>query len=150
MVRERERISLAPLDGLLAAIKKGAKTFAEAGGDDAYFGDPTAASAEEGENIFEALGEILSLGGFYKRLNDPIEIVRIPTAGNNVGTPEPYNGPSAHIYGVELELRNDLGRWTRFHGLSASTNLTLASSSVKQDEPTEVSSETRPRQSPTS
>jgi creatinine amidohydrolase len=61
MVRERERISLAPLDGLLAAIKKGAKTFAEAGGDDAYFGDPTAASAEEGENLFEALAEILSL-----------------------------------------------------------------------------------------
>jgi len=61
MVRERERISLAPVDGLVAAIKKGAKSFAEAGGEDAYFGDPTAASAEDGENLFEALGEILSL-----------------------------------------------------------------------------------------
>jgi creatinine amidohydrolase len=61
MVRERERISLAPTDGLVAAIKKGAKSFSEAGGEDAYFGDPTAASAEEGENLFEALGEILSL-----------------------------------------------------------------------------------------
>jgi creatinine amidohydrolase len=61
MVRERERISLPPIDGLMAALKKGAKTFEEAGGDDAYFGDPTAASAEEGENLYEALAEILSL-----------------------------------------------------------------------------------------
>jgi creatinine amidohydrolase len=60
-VRERERISLPPTDGLLAAIKKGAKTFVEAGGEDAYFGDPTAASAEEGENLFEALVEALSV-----------------------------------------------------------------------------------------
>ena len=60
-VRERERISLAPMDGLMPGLKKGAKTFAEAGGEDAYFGDPTAASAEEGEAYFEALGEILSV-----------------------------------------------------------------------------------------
>ena len=61
MVRERERISLPPIDGLLAAIKKGAKTFAEAGSEDAYFGDPTAASVEDGENLYEALVEILRL-----------------------------------------------------------------------------------------
>ncbi len=87
---------------------------------------------------FPALGEILSLGGFYKRLNDPIEIVRLPTAGNNVGTPEPYNGPAASTYGVELEVRNELGRWTPLKGLSASSNITLATSSVQQDEPIEV------------
>jgi creatinine amidohydrolase len=61
MVRERERISLAPTDGLMGALKKGAKTFLEAGGEDAYFGDPTAASAEEGENLYEALAEALSV-----------------------------------------------------------------------------------------
>jgi creatinine amidohydrolase len=60
-VRERERISLPPMDGLTAALKKGAKTFAEAGGEDAYFGDPTAASAEQGEALFEALSGILAL-----------------------------------------------------------------------------------------
>jgi len=60
-VREKERISLPPMDGLTAALKKGAKTFAEAGGEDAYFGDPTAASAEEGETMFEALAGILGL-----------------------------------------------------------------------------------------
>ena len=60
-VREKERISMPPMDGLAAALKKGAKTFVEAGGEDAYFGDPTAASAEEGEGLFEALAEILAL-----------------------------------------------------------------------------------------
>lgn len=59
LVRERERISLAPVEGLLPAMKKGAKTFAEAGGDDAYFGDPTAASVEDGESYFEGLAEAL-------------------------------------------------------------------------------------------
>jgi creatinine amidohydrolase len=61
LVRERERISLAPTDGLVAAMKKGAKNFAEAGGEDAYFGDPTAATAEEGEALYEQLGQIISL-----------------------------------------------------------------------------------------
>ncbi len=61
MVREKTRISLPPIDGLTPALKKGAKTFTEAGGEDAYFGDPTAASAEEGETLFEALSAILTL-----------------------------------------------------------------------------------------
>jgi creatinine amidohydrolase len=60
-VREKERISLPPMDPLGPALKKGAKTFAEAGGEDAYFGDPTAASAEEGEAHFEVLADILTL-----------------------------------------------------------------------------------------
>jgi len=52
-----------PLDRHIAFAKSpwGAKTFAEAGGEDAYFGDPTAASSEDGESHFEALGEILRL-----------------------------------------------------------------------------------------
>ncbi len=60
-VRERERISLPPIDGPAAALKKGAKTLVEAGAEDAYSGDPTAASAEDGESYFEALGEVLSV-----------------------------------------------------------------------------------------
>jgi creatinine amidohydrolase len=60
LVRERERISLPPMEGLLPALKKGAKTFIEAGGEDAYFGDPTAASAEEGETLYDALSEALA------------------------------------------------------------------------------------------
>lgn len=60
-VRERERISLAPTEGLMGALKRGAKTFAEAGGEDAYCGDPTAASVDEGEAAFEALAQVLSI-----------------------------------------------------------------------------------------
>ena len=61
MVREKARISLPPMDPLAPALKKGAKTFVEAGGEDAYFGDPTAATAEEGEVLLEALSEVVTL-----------------------------------------------------------------------------------------
>lgn len=87
---------------------------------------------------YPSLGEILSVGGFYKRFNDPIEIVRLPTAGSNIGTAEPYNGPVANTYGLEIELRHDLGRWFPVQGLVFSSNATLAESTVKQDEPIEV------------
>ena len=61
LVREHERISIPPMEGLVAAMKKGGKTFKEAGGDDAYFGDPGAATIEDGENILEQLAEITSV-----------------------------------------------------------------------------------------
>ncbi len=61
LVREHERISIPPMDGLVASMKKGAKTFKEAGGDDAYFGDPGAATIEDGENILEQLAEITAV-----------------------------------------------------------------------------------------
>ena len=87
---------------------------------------------------YPSLGEIVSVSGFYKRFNDPIEVVRLPTAGTNIGTPEPYNGPSASTYGLEIELRHDTGRWLPFEGLVFASNATLAESTVKQDEPIEV------------
>ncbi len=88
-------------------------------------------------SLFPGLGEIVSLGVFYKHFNDPIEIVRLPTGGTNVGTPEPYNAPSARIYGLELELRQDLTR-IGIPGLGLSGNVALADSKVQQDEPVEV------------
>ncbi len=87
---------------------------------------------------YPTLGEVLSFGAFYKIFNDPIEIVRLPTGGASLGTPEPYNGPSAETYGFEIELRNDLGRWTPLTGLGITANLTIAESNVDQDEPVEV------------
>ncbi len=60
-VRDSARRNLPPVDGLKPALEKGASTFVEAGGEDAYFGDPTAATAEDGESHFEALAEVLSL-----------------------------------------------------------------------------------------
>jgi creatinine amidohydrolase/Fe(II)-dependent formamide hydrolase-like protein len=43
---------------LPAALRAGAKTFAEAGATLGYFGDPAAASSEEGEAMFAALAQI--------------------------------------------------------------------------------------------
>jgi len=61
VVRDSVRRNLAPLDEIDAQKRKAAKTFSEAGGEDAYFGDPTAASAEDGEAYFEALAQVLSV-----------------------------------------------------------------------------------------
>jgi creatinine amidohydrolase len=60
-VRERERISLPPMEGLMPALQRGATSFLEAGGEDAYFGDPTAASREDGEASFRALADTLTV-----------------------------------------------------------------------------------------
>ena len=44
---------------LSTAIAEGKRTFAEAGGLRAYFGDPAAATADEGRETVAALGSIL-------------------------------------------------------------------------------------------
>jgi creatinine amidohydrolase len=46
-----------PID-LPAAIKKGARSFEECGGKDAYFGAPAQATAQEGERLLEVLAEL--------------------------------------------------------------------------------------------
>jgi len=54
------RRGLAPNPSSLSqAIKLGKRTFEAAGGPRAYFGDPRAASAEEGSRLIDALGTIL-------------------------------------------------------------------------------------------
>jgi creatinine amidohydrolase len=59
-VRDTIRRSLTPNPKSLSeAIKSGKRTFAEAGGPRAYFGDPAAASANEGAHLVETLGTIL-------------------------------------------------------------------------------------------
>lgn len=44
---------------LPARLQEGAKTFAEAGGTDGYFGDPAQATVEEGEQLFDALARMV-------------------------------------------------------------------------------------------
>ena len=59
-VRDEVRQSLAPNPQSLShAIREGKHTFAEAGGPRAYFGDPAAASVDEGATLVDALGAIL-------------------------------------------------------------------------------------------
>ena len=60
LVREDVRRELPPRPiSLTAAMREGKTTFAEAGGPDAYFGDPAAASREEGEATLAVLAAIL-------------------------------------------------------------------------------------------
>lgn len=57
-VDEAARAALPPLEvDLPARIKAGAKNFLELGGEQAYFGDPRAATREEGEALFAVLVE---------------------------------------------------------------------------------------------
>jgi len=59
-VRDKIRRSLPPNPVSLSdAIKAGKRTFGEAGGPRAYFGNPGAASAKEGKRLIDTLGTIL-------------------------------------------------------------------------------------------
>lgn len=62
LVREDQRQGLEPIwIDLPDRIRNhGARTFKDAGSDWAYFGDPTQASIEEGEMIFEALAQMFA------------------------------------------------------------------------------------------
>lgn len=61
LVREAERAALEPVDvSLTDAIQGGRRSFEEAGGPRAYFGDPAAASRAEGEATIQTLGAILA------------------------------------------------------------------------------------------
>ncbi|ACY17581.1 creatininase family protein [Haliangium ochraceum] len=60
LVREELRAQLAPNPASLSvAIRAGHTSFEEAGGPRAYFGDPAAATADEGQATIATLGEIL-------------------------------------------------------------------------------------------
>ncbi len=60
LVKEAVRKGLAPNPASLStAIREGKRTFAEAGGPEAYFGWPADATAEEGRKTVETLGQIL-------------------------------------------------------------------------------------------
>jgi creatinine amidohydrolase len=60
LVREEIRQALAPkLISLSQAIRAGARSFMEIGGDHAYFGDPAAATAEEGDRVFDILAGMI-------------------------------------------------------------------------------------------
>jgi creatinine amidohydrolase len=62
LVREEERRNLTPvwLDLPDRIRNHGARTFKEAGSRWAYFGDPAQASLEEGEQIFNALAQMIA------------------------------------------------------------------------------------------
>lgn len=78
---------------------------------------------------FPARDGVLSVGGFYKRFDRPIEVLVLPSTELIKSW---VNAPSAMNYGLELEVRTDLGvildplRNVTFNG-----NLTLVESDVE-------------------
>lgn len=61
-VRDDIRRTLPPVwIDLPAQLRAGARSFAEAGATDAYFGDPAAATVDEGERLLDALAHIVML-----------------------------------------------------------------------------------------
>jgi creatinine amidohydrolase len=60
LVRDEVRLALEPkLISLSQAIRAGARRFTEIGGDEAYFGAPAAATAEEGNRVFDILAAMI-------------------------------------------------------------------------------------------
>ena len=80
--------------------------------------------------VFPNPGEIISVSLFYKYIDAPIEEVFVPTSTNRIKSFEnAENG--ADNYGVEIELRKNLGFISRYlKDLSLNSNLTLVSSKV--------------------
>ncbi|MCZ6596516.1 MAG: creatininase family protein [Planctomycetota bacterium] len=59
-VREELRTGLPAVEiGLIEKMRAGAKTFVQAGADEAYCGDPASASAEEGRDLIERLAGMI-------------------------------------------------------------------------------------------
>ena len=77
---------------------------------------------------FSKNGDVVSLSGFYKKFDGHIEMVTYDVATDNV---KPRNAGRSTVYGVEFELRRNLGFiGTAFANFSLGTNITLADSRV--------------------
>ncbi len=73
-------------------------------------------------------GALISVSGFHKNISGPIEYVQ-RVAGFTFTTPVNY--PTGMLTGLELELRQDLGRfWEDLKGLSVGANATWIKSQV--------------------
>jgi len=74
-------------------------------------------------------GGLFSISYFKKDVTDPIEYVQ--KAGNGFTFTKPVNYPKGKIEGFELEVRQDIGRFSdRMSGLSLGANATFINSEV--------------------
>jgi outer membrane receptor protein involved in Fe transport len=91
------------------------------------------------ENFFGD-GQVISLSGFYKKFQSPIEQKVYPGSGAGSRTLTWVNASEATLYGVELELRKNFDflskwiHWEQFKNITFSTNLALIKSVVDQSD----------------
>lgn len=78
---------------------------------------------------FSGAGAVVAVSGFHKKFTDPIEVVALPSTELIKSW---VNAASADDYGIELELRSDLGFVAdAFRDVSLNANLTLVESEVQ-------------------
>ncbi len=81
--------------------------------------------------LFLERGQLLSISGFYKSFDNPIELVRIPEA-QTTNEFQPRNVGDGRVVGVELEFRKSLDFISYdFTNFSVSGNLTLVDSKIE-------------------
>ncbi len=65
--------------------------------------------------FYPSNGEVISLGAFYKKFNNPIEIFLIP-AGTGYDY-KPYNTEEAYSLGLELDIRKQFTEFENYQGI---------------------------------
>ncbi len=79
--------------------------------------------------MFKPDGQMLSVSGFYKMFNNPIEIVQYAT---QAGAFQPRNVGDGQVFGAELEFRFSFSTFSEaFRNMSISSNLTYTKSLIK-------------------
>jgi len=80
---------------------------------------------------FFGRGETISIGGFYKTFQNPIELVRFSQAPNDL---QPRNVGDATITGLEIEVRKSLNfLGSALENISFISNITLTEATVEID-----------------
>ena len=74
-------------------------------------------------------GQMISLSGFYKKFQDPIEVVQFAT---QTGSFQPRNVGDGSVYGTEIELRNNLSFISKkFENFSITGNFSITKSRIE-------------------
>lgn len=78
---------------------------------------------------FGSSGQLISLGGFYKKFINPIEMVQFAT---QIGAFQPRNVGDGEVYGSEFETRQNFGLFSeRLSNFGFSSNITLTESRIE-------------------
>jgi hypothetical protein len=77
--------------------------------------------------VYPGAGEVISVGAFYKKFKDPIEQFFNEDGG---GLFTYINPAKAYSYGIEIELRKKLDRFSALKNFTLQTNVSLIQSKV--------------------
>jgi len=90
--------------------------------------------------LFQNAGQLISVSGFYKTFNNPIEIVQYVQAPNNF---QPRNVGFGQVFGAEFELRKSLAFVANaLDNITFNANITVTQSSIEMSD-TEFNSRVR-------